>query len=622
MIEKLKNNKKYVIVAILFILSIAGFSYVFYKEFFGSPAYSVLITFLLAAHLFYMIGTFKVYDSSISAPNFRKISVYSCVFSYVFSVFCVMGAQLKSDQMTAGGVKGKLFILLISGSLACFNFPYFFRLLLFVDKKTDSLSGRDLKSDELSKRSIWDSPSKLFFISSGIIFLMYIPVFLAYYPAIMAHDFHRQSQEAIQGLAFFWPYQPLAHTWLYWLFFKIGNAAGSLVIGMALYTLFQILLISASFGYMLLNVYRISKEKWLYFCGIALLSIHPLFSVMSVEATKDGIFTASFVFFVSKFLELELFDDSAKKRNILNVFILTVTAVVMSLFRYNAIYALSVFFLFWIPLGNRKHKISYRIILSLAVLSVSFYCSSNIASWIGTSLKGVDLEKYNAITQSVGRVGYLHADEMDDSSRELLESIIPNGLWKNYGPSIGDGVRWNIDDEYWAGRKKEIFADWIKLGLRYPNEYIDSFLLTNAGYLFFDDQTWCEVFGRSAEYKKGALSTNYASESAVIPGGIPHTSFLPGLERMLDRICCGNEFYNWPIVSILFRPAFYVWFMILSITLFLLYKKKNRVMALLFPMLYLLTVMLGPVVQWRYIYPIAALFPLILGIILSKDNNC
>ncbi len=153
-----------------------------------------------------------------------------------------------------------------------------------------------------------------------------------------------------------------------------------------------------------------------------------------------------------------------------------------------------------------------------------------------------------------------------------------------------------------------------EIGLKYPNEYIDAFLLLNSGYWFFDDVTWAEVFGSGVENRMGALSTYTSSTSEAIPEGIAHVSKFPALENLLEKIVSGNDFYYWPVVSNLFKPALYCWTLLLTTIACIYAGSKKKTMVVLLPLVYLATMFLGPVVQVRYVLPIMMIIPLMAAV--------
>ncbi len=570
---------------------------------YGADAPYDTLTNLLSIPLAFFI--FKAIEVATEVSTRRKVKgelILTSVISVLFGICFVFGAQLRAWGMTGSGYAAKALILFRGIALAGLIFPFVFFIIQ-----------SSYFSDELKAPREAVKLKLKYAVSAGGIFLMYVPVLLAYYPAVMAYDFHRQSGEALQGFAHFWPYQPIAHTWLYWLFFKIGEAFGSLQTGMALYSIFQMLCVSAVFGYLCVMVYRLTRRVWIYILTTLFLGLFPLFSVMSVEATKDVIFTALFVLFVLLFVERVFFK---KEGSILLSAAWIATAGVMVLFRKNTIYALPFFMVIYIIFCDKKNRIKNAVICAV-MLGFCFLTTWSLPKIIGTDMKAPEIEKYSVITQSMGRVGYYHADDMDEETRSQIDRFVPESNWKSYNPYIADAIKWNVGSgtyaQTWKDNTGEVIKTWIKVGVKYPNEYIDSFFLTNAGYIFPDDRSWAEMLGWGPEGRMGAVYTYNSSETNELPEGIAHESKLPALENLLEKVVSENAFYEWSFLGILFKPSFYVWALFLGLVIFAFRGQKKELMTVAFPEVYFLTMLLGPCVQWRYIYPIAVLFPLIVA---------
>ena len=90
-------------------------------------------------------------------------------------------------------------ILVRSCCLAIALYP-FCDMLFGLLEKLPPVRGREKKP--------WKKGA-VFGITLGAVFLLWIPVWMAYYPIVMSYDFHRQVNEAYNGWAWFNSYQPL-----------------------------------------------------------------------------------------------------------------------------------------------------------------------------------------------------------------------------------------------------------------------------------------------------------------------------------------------------------------------------------------------------------------------------
>lgn len=547
----------------------------------------------------------------------KRRLIYSFGLSVFFCVLFIWGYQLKANGYTDPGVKGKGITLIRAMCLSLVVWPfanYFFGWL-------DRLSAT--KEKKVDKKP-WKS-KYVFLLSWLTVFLCWVPVFLAYYPAIMTYDFHRQSIEAARGFIWFNSYQPLAHTWLIWLFFNIGQALGGYQTGMALYSIFQMLVFSVACAYSCSVIYRLVKSKVLVIITVLFFGVFPIVSVLSVAVTKDILFTAFFLVFVCLFIERTCLSDSKKQKTMDVLWVLD--GVVMILFRNNAIYAVALFALCYLVVGKRKQKLKI-IVMCILLIVVGKLALEGVQAWIGTEGRGSKVEMFSVPIQQFARVGKLHGHEMDEECYRLVTTYVAQEFWEDYYPPISDSVKASVGaytfDQTWKNHYLDMFSAWIKVGMKYPNTYIDAFLELTAGYWFFDDVTWAEVLGYGTDGRFGAVYTFTSSVSDAIPEGIAHESKFPALEKGLEEIVSGNCFYYWPIISILFKPALYCWILLLSMIAYIYTKQIDKLSIVLIPVVYLLTLYLGPVVQIRYVLPFIVLTPVLIGVLLTdklKDKN-
>ncbi len=540
----------------------------------------------------------------------RRI-LYSLGLALFFSVLLILGYQLKAKGYTDPGVKGKGMILLRGMCLALVVWPYTNYFFGWLEKIS-------VAKEERVGKKLWKA-KYVFLLSWLAIFVCWIPVFLAYYPAVMSYDFHRQSIEAVKGFIWFNSYQPLAHTWLIWLFLNIGQALGGYQTGMALYSIFQMLVFSVACAYSCSLIYRLLKSKVWVVLTILFFGVFPIISVLSVAATKDILFAALFLVFICLYIERTICIES-KRQKVLDV-LWVLEGIIMILFRNNAIYAMALFALCYLFMGKKKEKIKVLVMCVLLILGGKL-ALEGVQAWIGTEGRGSKVEMFSVPIQQFARVGKLHGHEMDEECYKLVDTYVPQVYWKDYYPPISDSVKANIGayvfEETWERHYLEMLNAWIKVGLKYPNTYIDAFLELTAGYWFFDDVTWAEVLGYGTEGRFGAVYTFTSSVSDAIPEGIAHESKFPAFEEVMEEIVSGNCFYDWPVISNLFKPALYCWILLLSAIAYLYTKQSVKLTIVLIPVVYLLTLYLGPVVQIRYVLPFVVMAPVLLSILLTN----
>lgn len=594
-----KYNKLFVFG--LAFLGTYGVGYLFKQTGMEKSHFSIMLVFVLAA-IYIML-------MKVCEPYNKKRVFFSYGISYCFSVCMIIGYQLQVKGMTDGGFLGKGLIFLKSATLAIAFYPFIYLLFQGIEKIVTAFS--EFKPKKQHRTII------LFFISAITIFICLIPVWLAYYPIIMSYDFHRQVNEAEMGFQWFWPYQPIAHTWIIWLALQIGNLLGSRESGMACMAIMHMIVYSLVTGYACAFIYRVIKKIWLVVIAIFFFGIFPFNTVFVLCSSKDVLFSSIFLLFFILLCEWQYFSQGKKKYTIL--FCLIITGCLMVQFRNNALYAMVAFLFILVIISPFKKKLEIFLV-SVCLIVGSISTSSIIKKAIGTEMDIAKVEMYSVPIQQFTRVGYLHEESMDEDDIVLLDYYIPQRVWQDYNPAISDGAKASVVNDWYSDITEGNFIkDWFYFFKKFPNEFVDAFWELTRGYWFPDDTSWAECLGYGEEQRFGAIYTYNSSETEL--GSIEHISKLPSLEKLLEKIVSGNIFYQWPVISILFRCSTYVWGLLFLWIMGIYLKKRTIVELLLLPLAYLGTMLLGPVALSRYVYPFFLMMPIWIILLFIPEQK-
>ena len=293
----------------------------------------------------------------------------------------------------------------------------------------------------------------------------------------------------------------------------------------------------------------------------------------------------------------------------------------MTQFRNNAIYAVAVFGILWVILAGKREKLRV-LLLCFLLIAGSRGTSVAIKAAIGTELEAPKVEMYSVPIQQFARVGYYHGEELDSEMWTLLNSCISAESWPEYNPPLADtvkssGVEFPVTGE---GHMKQFLTNWFTFAVRYPNEFLDAFLELTRGYWFPDVTSYAECLGYGLEGRMGIIYTYTSSEIENV-GEIAHISKFPWLEEQLEKIVSANAFYQWPVLSVLFKSAFYFWSLCLIFTAFLYLGRRKQTLFCMLPLVYMATILLGPVVQLRYLFPVMLTLPLLFSLLILSDTN-
>lgn len=619
-LDIIRNKKEYILWAASVLFAGISVSYLFNliagESIFSQGAFSILLFALLA---WILPMPYRRWKQIGDGKHRRRRVIYSGIVSYLLALSFVLGYQLRMQEMTSTGVKGKLFILIVSAGIAVALMPVADLWFGYLDRQQER-PGENLFPEKTFQEKLFPkkvSSGKTFLLSWGIIILCWIPVFLAYYPAIMSYDFHRQHQEALKGYIWFNDHHPLLHTALIRWFLLLGESLGSYEVGMALFSVVQMLILSAAMAYSCSMIRRLTGKKWVFITALVLFAVLPIHSVMALSVTKDVLFSAFALFFLVLILELRMCPKGRRKWLLLSA--LVVDGILMMILRKNAVYAFVIFAIFYV-IWSQKQRI-----LILVLCAVILAGSQGVQYGMKTAMQagsGSSLEMYSVFIQQFCRAALYHRSSLTPDEKWTIHRYVPYDFWEDYNPTISDSIKGSIAHYSFSNWKDDIpgmLRDWVKIGLIYPNEYVDAFLLLTSGYWFLDDVSHAEVLGYGEDSNLGLMYTFNASTSDVLDG-IESTSYFPGLLKLYQKLLNGNEYYDLPVLSNLFKPAFYCWALLLIMLSQLYLKRGKKLVLSLFPFMYFLTLLLGPVVQIRYIYPVIIAIPLLLAWLFSPKG--
>ena len=523
----------------------------------------------------------------------RRMKVVSMVGGFLLSLSIVYGAYAHyvNDIFVSTAQTIQQFLMVL-GMLAL-TMPIFRELLALLVKAEQWFSAQDD-----SKRVKGTRPGLFFLIMWGTIFAAYIPLFLAFWPGNFVFDARYQLQNVVEG--YYTTHHPLIHTLLMGKAYQFGQKIGNVSAGYQIYTLIQMLILSSSFAYSLLYFYK-KKGKtvflvfsWLFF------ALFPMNALFSISATKDVLCAAFFLYFIV-FLARLLVDK--EKFGILSYIGMISSGVLVSLFRNNVPYAIlvtAIFLVIFVKGWKEKGKI---VLIVCAILLCSKGINHGLISYTNAKEAQPYRESLSVPLQGLARVASYRRDELDQGLYDEICLYIPEGNIPSYNPYCADPIKGEADEKLLKSNLFNFLKLWLKVGVQFPDEYVESFVTNTMGYWYPLNQ---------GIYVSADIS-------------LYHTLIYGCEEQIEKRNYCkwANQFYSdlfWtteyhyvPILGYFFRNAPYIWMMVLYILWNIYRKKKEKLLLVLLPVFYFGTCLLGPMAALRYVYSLIVCVPFFAG---------
>lgn len=472
------------------------------------------------------------------------------------------------------------------------------------------------------------TPLKLFFCSLILIVLAWLPAYLAFYPGVCAYDSYIQVEQIESGR--FINHHPIAHTLLIKGAMRLGEIiAGNVNTGMGLYTFLQMLFLGAVFAWGITFL----KRHGLGITGLIpvqiICMVYPFHWYMSISVTKDIIFTGFFLLQLLSLSELVLWKKCKKSSALIFYF----GTVGMILFRTNGQYAFMVLLLFvaLAAIFSKEHKRWGKLFLLAMSGLLSGILVLNLLFKITDAEQGDRREMLSMPIQQLARVMVYHGginvlpeddNTLTESEKALIKDFILDEAYRDYDPHISDPVKRHTYTYVARYRMKEFILTYLNLLAKYPGDFVNAALETNAGYLYPGDTSHAYINVSELRSGLGYVQTRW-EENTLNSAGIYKDSQFGGLHALLERWADENAYLKIPILRYLFMPGIWLWLYLLLFGFLCIIRKGRLCLPLTLVLGYYATLFLGPTVQLRYIYPVMAAYPfMLLFCIKTAFHDC
>lgn len=549
----------------------------------------------------------------------KKGVVFSGIYSAVFSSALTVGKQLHTVENFAVG-DFKLWIQILV--LAMFFFGPVLYVFQWISRKSDEGSWCFVNKNDILKeverepgtgdcKEARKKMIKSFLLIWLVIFLCWLPVFFAFYPGAFVYD--AQDEYVQVATRTFTTHHPLTHVLLLGGSVCFGNKfLGSYNAGIALYTLFQMLVLSGVFAYTITWLQKYFSKRTCM--GIALFyGLFPVFPMYAVCSAKDTLFNAAFLVMLVQMVKL--LENTKSKYADVALFILSSAA--MMLFRNNGKMAYLVLLagvLIWAVIQWKKERFWMRLAVMMLASFVLYTGVDKALAFVTHAEKGGKQEILTVPIQQLTRTYKYSPEAFSQEDKELLISYIPEDILVIYDADLSDLVKVHFDNEKFAENPSEFLGLWMRMFAKKPVTYLNAWFMTSYGYWYPD--TIINVYGGQERFTFQYEESSYFGFETELPG--ERDSKFPWLEEQYRKMSLELYQQNVPGISMLFSPGFLFW-VFMGCALISIYRKQY---VWLLPILsvFLLwgTVILGPTFLVRYVLILWFALPVFMVPVVTK----
>ena len=471
--------------------------------------------------------------------------------------------------------------------------------------------------------------TKTFFLTWLVIFLCWIPVFLAFYPGAFVYD--AQDEYVQVATREFTTHHPLLHVLMLGGSVCFGNKfLGSYNAGIALYTLFQMVVLSGVFAYTLGYLKQYLSKK-MYIVATFFYGLFPVFPMYAVCSAKDTLFNAAFLVMLVQLCKMcerafagkeENVDEAVDKKlpwKTCDIIIFITSSACMMLLRNNGVIAYAALSLGIVVTAIIRYGKTKIFVYLAASMLFSLILYEGVDKALALVLRADDSESQELLTvpiQQLARTYKYSPEVFSEEEKELLFSYIPEDVLAVYDADLSDIVKANFNNARYSENTSEFLGLWGRTFLKKPVTYLNAWLMTSYGYWYPD--TVINVYGGQQRFTFQYGDSSYFGFETELPG--ERDSKFPWLEEQYRKMSLEIYQQNVPGISMLFSPGFLFW-LFFGCFLITIYKKQYRQILPMIAILLLWgTVIPGPTFLVRYVLILWFAAPLYIQTVMRRRD--
>lgn len=599
-IKEIKDNTNY------FVKILLKFNYSLDKDIFKS-----LLLFFLTAMLL---------NKTILVENSKQgKKIWKVLLSLIFSFFMVFGYSYY--KINSWDMIFKNTFQLFKATIVFIGYYILFRAIINYIF--------DILIAKIQKTEVKESTNKVYnfifvkhsFIMPLIIILIcWLPYIIIYYPGNLFEDPGNQlrqffgvdlpewsaanSTNLIDENVKITNHHPVLHTVILGMCAKLGMMIGNVNLGIFLYTLIQIALMSCTFSYVISYMKKLNIPNWIKTVSLLIFAVLPIVPIMAIRISKDEMFLCFVILYVIKIYDL-IKNSNDRKLKVRNCTYIIILSLLICLFRNNGIYTI----LLSLPLVAIIDKLNRKSILISTIILIVIY--ESIMSILLPILKipqtGIR-ESLSVPFQQTARYVKEHGNEVTENEKQVIDNILSyDTLAERYDPLLSDPVKREFNKDATTQDLIEYFKVWFAQFLKHPTTYIQATMNNVYGY-FYPQSNVKHYFSYAVDNYEGINEIedfNYSYLNTF--RGERHSCQV--ISKIIQKV---------PGVSWIMNIAINVWCIII-IFVYLFYSKKYRYNIYLMPFISIILMCILSPVNAAYRYAITYIFGMPLTIAIFVD---
>lgn len=440
------------------------------------------------------------------------------------------------------------------------------------------------------------SDGKFFWMIAGIIFVSYMPTYIACYPGLGIYDGPCQ-------LGLLTTHHPVIHTFFIRFCEKFAGWL-HLTSWLVPYSLIQMCIFICCLAYAVLCLKRFAFSK-IYICLItAWICLFPMNALMSITSTKDTFFASLFLLLICELGKIlynqeDYFNGERKRYHCIRY---SIICFLMCAFRNNGVYVL----IGMLPITAVCVKNHWKKIVELTLIIImGYFVYSGPLMDVAGIPQGDKKEALTVIIQPIVRTYHWRNSELQEEDKEAIRRLF-GGVDPWYESHISDPPKSQFNTDVFFDNLGLYMRLYCKLGIEFPKEYADALLANTYGNWYPH-----EILPDDTCYRF------YFEFPEITPE--EYGSKLPGYYIFLQKLGRESSYLKVPFLYLFFCTGIVFWIILFLIGVIVIRKEYRKFMCFAPAVFLFITILLGPVALLRYTYPLVVSVPILTGYTFSTE---
>lgn len=550
---------------------------------------------------------YQLYLKCLSNRKTKRFYLLIAGLSTIFSLMLIAGGVL--DGYSEFRLSIELFFQILT--LITAIYPILSTMTIWLDKRNPKVE--NIQNDK-----------KLLPICFGLVSLVWLLTYLALFPGVYATT----ADAPYWYYEFSRPDVPITSQWaplycgIYYYLMKLGEFIfGSYDAGFAIFSFVQMSFVLFAVWNILAFINRRFRTGAVI-CTATFFALLPTHVILSLTSAQDPVFAACFVMCMLQLFKLAESPEMywMKKGNYIK---LAAWLILFCLIRNNGMYAILVMIVFTAVFLRKYRRQIFQ--LTGVVIAVMLIYQGPVYNMLGIQ-KGTALREM--LSLPLQQMAYVYNYSYEELSEEQVKQMLgymSDDAWHTYMPCLSDHIKYGVNTDTIKNDITAFIKLYIDILLEEPEGYVKGAAAQTFG-LWYPNKKWPDA--RIWHPYIGFLCSDGPDSYGIelVGFAVSRSSLFPAYEELLSTLYGRGDdhsgyggnlsmaFSNVPVLGVLSKTGIYFW-MMTYLFFYAIYRRWREPLVMIgLGIGIFITVLLSPVMLYRYCAPVIFAAPLFVAI--------